>query len=175
VSARRAVAASLAAVLALNALLVAGALGAGAFVVRADGRPKAEVEPARATASEAAYRALIADLQRQREALDRRAIELAERERQLLVLQKSVLARVAAEDAPRVPTALERLLRAYEGMDPDNAAAALVTLYAQDPRIVTDLLLGMKSRQAAEVLDAIAAVRPEIAAELSLGIWRRDR
>lgn len=180
-TARRAVARALAVALLANALLAAGALAFGVFVVRAEGGGRsagsvpAEPAPAREPAAEATYLALVADLRRQREALDRRAIELEERERQLEVLEKTVLSRVAATAEPRVPTPLERLLRAYEGMDPDNAAAALVTLHAQDPRIVTDLLIGMRSRQAAEVLDAIAAVRPEIAAELSLEVWRRDR
>jgi hypothetical protein len=33
----------------------------------------------------------------------------------------------------------------------------------------------MKPRQAAAVLDSIAATAPSIAAELSLAVWRRDR
>ncbi len=60
-------------------------------------------------------------------------------------------------------------------MDPDNAAAALASLYGKERQAVIEILLGMKPRQAAAVLDALAARAPSVAAELSLAAWQRER
>ena len=73
-------------------------------------------------------------------------------------------------DAPN----FERLLKAYEGMDPENAAAALAELYTRDRKVVIDVLLGLEARQAAATLDALAATHPQQAAALSLEIWKND-
>jgi flagellar motility protein MotE (MotC chaperone) len=80
-----------------------------------------------------------------------------------------------AAPAPAPRAAFDRLLKAYEGMDPENAAAALAEIYKKERQVVVEVLLGMKPRQAAAVLDALAATAPSIAAELSLEVWRRDR
>jgi flagellar motility protein MotE (MotC chaperone) len=190
-----------AAALVVNALVVVDALTRGMLVPRAEAKgsvaerarpaaPAASVTPAAAEAgaseAEAAYRALIIELQQQKQALDRRAGELADRERRLREQNQSPedgaevrpggrggAAGGATASAPH--TAFDRLLKAYEGMDPENAAAALAKLYAKERQVVVEVLLGMKPRQAAAVLDAIAATAPSVAAELSLEIWKRDR
>ena len=190
-----------AAALVVNALVVVDALTRGMLVPRAEAKgsvaerarpaaPAASVTPAAAEAgaseAEAAYRALIIELQQQKQALDRRAGELADRERRLRGQDQSPeggaevrpggrggAAGGATASAPH--TAFARLLKAYEGMDPENAAAALAKLYAKERQVVIEVLLGMKPRQAAAVLDAIAATAPSVAAELSLEIWKRDR
>jgi len=176
--------ATAAAVLTVNALVVVDALTFGLLVPRAEAkgvigertRPsapatvRAEAGSGEAEA-EAAYRALVAELQQQKQVLDRRADELAERERRLQALEQSLDAKAVA--APRA--GFDRLLKAYEGMDPENAAAALAEVYRKDRQVVVEVLLGMKPRQAAAVLDSIAAAAPSIAAELSLEVWKRDR
>ena len=190
-----------AAALVVNALVVVDALTRGMLVPRAEAKgsvaerarpaaPAASVTPAAAEAgaseAEAAYRALIIELQQQKQALDRRAGELADRERRLREQDQSSeggagvrpggrggVAGGATASAPHA--AFDRLLRAYEGMDPENAAAALAKLYNRERQVVIEVLLGMKPRQAAAVLDAIAATAPSVAAELSLEIWKRDR
>ena len=193
-----------AAALVVNALVVVDALTRGMLVPRAEAKgsvaerarpaapvaPAASVTPAAAEAgaseAEAAYRALIIELQQQKQALDRRAGELADRERRLREQDQSSeggaevrpggrggAAGGATASAPHA--AFDRLLRAYEGMDPENAAAALAKLYTRERQVVVEVLLGMKPRQAAAVLDAIAATAPSVAAELSLEIWKRDR
>jgi flagellar motility protein MotE (MotC chaperone) len=133
------------------------------------------------------YLQLIDELTEQKARLDARAEQLAERERQFTVLRQELIAerqrieasgeQVAAERAAlesmRSPS-FDQLLKAYEGMEPENAASALTELYAKDRLVVVDLLLGIKARQAAGTLDALAASSPEIAADLSLEIWKRD-
>jgi flagellar motility protein MotE (MotC chaperone) len=192
-----------AAALTVNALVVVDALTLGLLAPRAEAkgtvaeraRPAGQATPAApaeagAGEAEAAYRVLVAELQQQKQALDRRTGELAARERQLEALQRSLeadaaertaggaagrggSAGAAATPAPRA--AFDRLLKAYEGMDPENAAAALAEIYKKERQVVVEVLLGMKPRQAAAVLDALAATAPSIAAELSLEVWRRDR
>lgn len=179
---RKVLIATAAVVLTVNALGVVDALTFGVLVPRAEAKgavgervrppaPAAGHTEAGSSEAEAAYRALVAELQQQKQVLDRRADELAERERQLQALERSATAKAAA--APRA--GFDRLLRAYEGMDPENAAAALAEVYRKDRQVVVEVLLGMKPRQAAAVLDSIAAAAPPIAAELSLEVWKRDR
>lgn len=179
---RKVLIATAAAVLTVNALVVVDALTFGVLVPRAEAkgvvgertRPPAPATgrvEAGSSEAEAAYRALVADLQQQKQVLDRRADELAERERRLQALEQSLDAK--AVTAPRA--GFDRLLKAYEGMDPENAAAALAEVYRKDRHVVVEVLLGMKPRQAAAVLDSIAAAAPPIAAELSLEVWKRDR
>lgn len=139
-------------------------------------------EVARAT-----YRRLIDQLTHLKQRLDGRAEDLSERERQLTVAQEELRAERDELEALRQKIkeerklaagmsapSFDRLLKAYEGMEPENAAAALVQLYSRDRQVVIDLLLGLKSRQGALVLDAVAAANPKVAAELSLEIWQND-
>ncbi|MDH3283763.1 MAG: hypothetical protein OEQ13_03415 [Acidobacteriota bacterium] len=133
------------------------------------------------------YLALIVELTDRQEKLELRESDLGERERQFAVLKEELrrerqgveLLReeVAAQrkkiEELRSPS-FDRLLKAYEGMEPENAAGALVELYDRDRMVVVDLLLGMKPRQAAAALDALAAMSPQIAADLSLEIWNKD-
>lgn len=195
-SARRVVITTAAVALVINALLVVDALTVGLLVPRAEARAPvaaragadaraAEVEAGAAEAeagvaeaeagageAEAAYRALVVELTRQKQALDRRAAALAEREQQVAGAQQALQARGGA---PAPTSGFERLVRAYEAMDPDNAAAALASLYGKERQAVVEILLGMKPRQAAAVLDALAARAPSVAAELSLAAWQRER
>jgi flagellar motility protein MotE (MotC chaperone) len=193
VSPRRALVAAAAVALAINALLAVDALTVGLLVPRAEARAPVAARAgagagvgeaatasrtgvagaeAGAAEAEAAYRALVAELTRQKQALDRRAAALAEREQRVAGAQQALQARGGA---PESPSGFERLVRAYEAMDPDNAAAALASLYGKERQAVTEILLGMKPRQAAAVLDALAARAPSVAAELSLAAWQRER
>jgi len=137
--------------------------------------------------AKAIYEKLIAELSEQKAALEKKAEEIIERERQLVVLQGELQAERKRIEALKASLSkqkqeweslgkpnFDRLLKAYEGMDPDNAAGALAELYGKDRTVVVDLLLGLKSRQAALILDALAASHPAIAAELSLQIWKQD-
>lgn len=133
------------------------------------------------------YVALIEELTTRRASLDERAERLAERERQFVVFREELEAEreriekvreeIAAErtalEEMRSPS-FEQLLKAYGGMDAENAASALVELYDKDRMVVVDLLLGLKARQAGATLDALAATNPQVAADLSFEIWRRD-
>jgi flagellar motility protein MotE (MotC chaperone) len=135
----------------------------------------------------ATYRRLIDEVSAHRDRLEARAEELSERERQLGVAQQELQTERERLEALREKVrqetldaqgqsapSFERLLKAYEGMEPENAAAALAQLYQRDRDVVVDVLLGLRSRQAALVLDAVAAGHPQIAADLSLEIWQKD-
>ncbi len=133
------------------------------------------------------YQRLVEELSVQKERLDARQNAIVERERQLEVVKAeleaeraSIKKRQAALEEKRLEIlasgspSFEKLLKAYEGMDPENAAAALAELYTKDRKVVIDVLLGIKSRQAAQTLDALAATHPAKAASLSLEIWQKD-
>lgn len=136
---------------------------------------------------EATYRALIEQLTATREDLERRLAEVGERERQLdvarqeLARERAAIEKVrdearaerAAVEALRSPS-FDRLLKAYAGMDPDNAAQALARLYRKDRAVVADVLLGLNPRQSAQALDALAALDPAVAADVSYDVWKRD-
>lgn len=135
----------------------------------------------------ATYRRLIDEVSAHKERLEERASRLSERERQLGVAQEELraererieklrekLRQERAEAGGATAPSFERLLKAYEGMEPENAASALSRLYERDRNVVVDVLLGLRSRQAALVLDAVAATHPQIAADLSLEIWQKD-
>lgn len=66
-----------------------------------------------------------------------------------------------------------KLTRAYENMEPDAAARALVALAKKDREAVVDLMLGWKPRTSGAVLDAMTQREPEFAAEISYEIWKR--
>ncbi|HHN75122.1 MAG TPA: hypothetical protein ENK10_07850 [Acidobacteria bacterium] len=172
-------------------VLAQDALGDGSEKAVQDGETSGEggVDPTDTGPQQAeeVYRNLVDELTRQKAVLERKAKELAERERQLEIVRAELLAEREAIDKQKKELAREReafesegapnfgrLLKAYEGMDPENAASALAELYARDRDVVVDLLLGLKSRQAALILDALAATHPKIAAELSLQIWKQD-
>ena len=135
----------------------------------------------------ATYRRLIDEVSAHKERLQARAEDLSERERQLAVAQQELQAerkrleelqkkvrQEKLEAQGRSAPSFDRLLKAYEGMEPENAASALAQLYERDREVVVDVLLGLRSRQAAAVLDAVAAGHPQIAADLSLEIWQKD-
>ena len=159
--------------------------GAGRVETRDTKTPEAGEVGARE--AEAAYRALVQELTEQKEALDKKARELAERERQLGVLRQELSAQKeqAAASAASAGTAktnaaapegenMKRLIKAYSGMEPDNAARALQELYAKDRDIALDLFAGLSARKAAAILDALAALKPALAADISAEMSHRD-
>lgn len=66
-----------------------------------------------------------------------------------------------------------RLQRAYENMEPDSAAMAMIELAKRDTNVVVELLLGWKPRTSGAVLDAITVRNAKLAADLSFRIWKR--
>lgn len=137
--------------------------------------------------AETTYRNLVNELGATRKRLEQESSELAERERQIGVLTSELdrrkteldatAKRLAAEEkrlAQAAAPSFDKLLKAYEGMDPANASAALHELYPKDRQTVIDLLLGMKPRQSAAALDALAASYPREAADLSYEIWSKQ-
>jgi flagellar motility protein MotE (MotC chaperone) len=137
--------------------------------------------------AELTYRNLVGELTEQRKRLDQETQSLSERERQLSVLtaelekrdgELDALAKQLEVEKQRLETAaapsFEKLLKAYEGMDPINAASSLHELVGKDRQTVIDLLLGLKPRQSAAVLDALAAEHPREAADLSYEIWKKQ-
>jgi len=199
---RRATRTVLLVALVVNALLLVDALTTGILVPRVvaqDRQPDGSARENLADPEELhpiergpeveaeTYRSLVEELEQQRSALEERARRIVEREREVLAARKELdarreeLERLRDEakkererlEALRSPS-FDRLLKAYEGMDPANAAAALVELYGRNRRVVVDLLLGMKPRQAAGTLDALASTHPKIAADLSWEIWKKD-
>lgn len=151
-----------------------------------EAKPAPDLPVVTPTEGSRAYQALVDQLTAQKTLLEKKAADLAERERQFQVLRQELTAR--QPDAPAAPsptapaaaggkpepTVFTKLLKAYEGMDPANAASALAELAGRDRKVVVDILLGMKARQAAALLDSLAATSPAIAADLSYEVWRRD-
>ncbi len=151
---------------------------------------RSEIPPASDPAcveAETTYRNLVSELTDQRRQLDKQTQDLAERERQAGVItaeqenkqaELDALEKKLTVESKRVALAMapsfEKLLKAYEGMDPANAASSLHELYSKDRQTVIDLLLGMKPRQSAAALDAVAASYPREAADLSYEIWKRQ-
>ncbi len=183
--------------IAANAVLLVDSLTTGVLVPRVEARepaatpaasapPAAAAKPQPAAATvpaapadtiEQTYLDLVAQLTAHNETLTRKEQELAERERQFAVLRQELLAEKAnapAAGAAAKSAAFDKLLKAYEGMDPANAAAAMAELYNKDRGVTVDVLLGLKARQSGAILDALAETSPTIAAELSLEVWKRD-
>lgn len=173
----------------LDALTGAGVLlpASPAAAVRAPHSPaprSAGLNGAQAREAEAAYRALVAELTAQKERLDRRARELTERERQIVVLRQELEtqgpvtapASVAPATSPSAdgPDPFKRLVRTYGAMAPENAARALWELHSRAPETAIDLFLALPTQKAGDILDALATTRPALAAQLSLEISHRS-
>lgn len=170
----------------VQAQAAAGDLAGGAPQLRERGEAPPVNDSACAEA-EATYRNLVGELTDQRRQLDKETQDLSERERQVGVLtaeleqkksELDALQKKLTADDKRLSLAaapsFDKLLKAYEGMDPANAASSLHELYSKDRQTVMDLLLGMKPRQSAAALDALAASYPREAADLSYEIWKRQ-
>ncbi len=141
---------------------------------------------AQAREAEAAYRTLVAELTEQKTRLERRAQELAERERQIVVLRQELevqaaasaasaaQARPGATPAPSIdaPDPVKRLVRSYASMTPENAAGTLAELHGRAPRTARDIFLALPPRASGSILDVLSATRPALAAQLSLEIVR---
>lgn len=147
--------------------------------------PPGEAAEAQAKEAEKAYRELIQELTDQKAALDKKSKEIAERERQLGVLRQEL----AAQQAAATPAAgaagakagqgtqsdsFKKTVKAFAGMDAENAAKALAELYAKDRDTALDLMLALPARKAAAVMDALAAQKPAMAADLSSEMSHRD-
>ncbi len=147
--------------------------------------PPGEAAEAQAKEAEKAYRELIQELTDQKAALDKKSKEIAERERQLGVLRQELAAQQAAA-APAAGAAagkagqgpqsdsFKKTVKAFAGMDAENAAKALAELYAKDRDTALDLMLALPARKAAAVMDALAAQKPAMAADLSSEMSHRD-
>ncbi|RMG43596.1 MAG: hypothetical protein D6718_11990 [Acidobacteria bacterium] len=149
--------------------------------------PLADPVKAEALERERTFRELVEELRAKKAEIERREADISERERQVVILREELAAELEAVKEARAALArerkafeelrapsFERLLKAYEGMEPDNAAKALAELFRRDQMVVVDLLLGLKPRQAAAALDALAAAQPEVAAQVSYEIWKRN-
>ena len=75
------------------------------------------------------------------------------------------------EKAP--PDPFTQLQRAYENMEPDSAAKALVQLADLDKQAVVKMIIGWKPRTSGAILDALTQIKPGLAADLSYEIWRQ--
>jgi hypothetical protein len=166
--------------------------GPAAGVLKTAAADKAQLPTdASATAAreaELAYRALVTELTEQKQVLDAKAKELAERERQVGVLRQELQAQKdQAADAGPAPAAagakgpatepgesFKKLVKAYAGMEAENAARALQELYVKDRDTALDVILGLPARKAAAIMDALAASKPSLAADLSSEMSHRD-
>ncbi len=139
--------------------------------------------------ADAVYEELIAELMEQKKALESKAAELAERERQvgvaraeLQALKQQAATTAASQPAPAAAAAakaaatesFKKLVKAFAGMEPDNAAKALIELYGRDRDGAVDLMLALPARKAAAVLDAVTARKSAIAAEISFEMSHKD-
>ena len=77
-------------------------------------------------------------------------------------------------EADPAEEAFARLSRAYENMEPDSAALALIELAAIDKEAVVQLLIGWRARVSGAILDSLTQSNPGLAAELSYEIWKRS-
>ncbi|GEM_PF-4227944 len=82
-------------------------------------------------------------------------------------------AKTTQETNPKPSPDFLRLQRAYENMEPDSAAMAMIELAKRDTNVVVELLLGWKPRTSGAVLDAITVRDAKLAADLSFRIWKR--
>lgn len=130
------------------------------------------VEEIRAT-----YESLVRELQEQRAKLDARERAQNERERQLGILQRRIDEEFARLETARAAgprgrggerdAGFTKLVRAYEAMDPDNAAQAIAALHAKDATAALELLLALPARRTGAILDALAASDARLAALVS--------
>ncbi len=188
--------------LALHTLTGAPALLAPARPIQVPAPPhdadhSAKFVEAQARAAEAAYRTLVAELTDQKARLERKAQELTERERQIVVLRQELEAQFAeaaasaaqtgpsataaqtgpgATAAPLIdaPDPVKRLVRSYASMTPENAARTLTELHGRAPQTALDIFLALPPHASGSILDALSSTRPALAAQLSLEIVRRN-
>jgi hypothetical protein len=164
--------------------------GIAALVLVSGGIPSTLAEEHPAPASAPAVSPADAALAKVAEQLKAReaAIAARENEAQEALRAAEVLKRTAvpapAEEKSRAKSATKKgakeptppftkLTRAYENMEPDGAARALVALAKKDREAVVDLMLGWKPRTSGAVLDAMTQREPALAAEISYEIWKR--
>jgi flagellar motility protein MotE (MotC chaperone) len=120
------------------------------------------------------------ELARRTEELEKREAEANEILRGAEVLRRAGITpeeapaavAAAAKEVP-VSEAFKKLQRAYENMEPESAALAMIELAGRDQEAVVQLLLGWKPRTSGAILDAITQINSGLAADLSYQIWVR--
>lgn len=101
-----------------------------------------------------------AELLRLEEQIRQRKVESAIEEKWVAEPRASSVTLTKARDAQRA-AGIKKLAKLYEGMEPEAAAAILVTL---EPHMAAEVLASMRDRQAAK---ALAAMNGQTARELS--------
>ena len=180
----------------VNLIIAADILGNLGLLPGAEAGAKEEIRSpkdapagnAGAKEAEAAYKALVAELQAQKQTLDKKSQELAERERQVGVVRAELQAQQDQQPAQAARAgqqgsggaqsqpgdSFKRLVKAFAGMEPENAARALVELYNRDRDTAIDLMLALPARRAGAILDALAQTKPGLAADISADMSHRD-
>lgn len=183
----------------VSTALAASLLGAGLALLAGGGLPlradealvETDVAPLTPQAAldeeRANLQALLERLEKRDAQLDARERDVAERERQVRRVQDqlaSELARVEEMRASvrderraleaRTRPSFERLVKAYAAMEPENASAALARLGDGERETAVELLMALDGRRAGQVLDAMAALNPGLAAFYTREIWERD-
>ncbi|MFQ5719029.1 MAG: hypothetical protein ACE5IK_05735 [Acidobacteriota bacterium] len=134
-------------------------------------------------ASSADLTVLLDEVEGLAEDLDARQAALAEREKNLDAREADIAAREAAlaaggattpEPASDAEDPFRRLVAAFQGMEPDTSASAMIPLYSRDSTAAIDIILAINSRQAGALMDALASVAPETAAAISHDIYLRS-
>jgi len=180
----------------VNLIIAADILGNLGLLPGAEAGAKKEVRApkdapagnAGAKEAEAAYKALVSELQAQKQTLDKKSQELAERERQVGVVRAELQAQQDQQPAQAARPgqqgsggaqsqpgdSFKRLVKAFAGMEPENAARALAELYNRDRDTAIDLMLALPARRSGAILDALAQTKPGLAADISADMSHRD-
>ena len=180
----------------VNLIIAADILGNLGLLPGAEAGAKEEVRApkdapaanAGAKEAEAAYKALVSELQAQKQTLDKKSQELAERERQVGVVRAELQAQQDQQPAQAARPgqqgsggaqsqpgdSFKRLVKAFAGMEPENAARALAELYNRDRDTAIDLMLALPARRSGAILDALAQTKPGLAADISADMSHRD-
>lgn len=67
---------------------------------------------------------------------------------------------------------IDGLVSLYGTMNAQNAASALLELFAKDPSLVSAIFQALDKKRAATILDAITATSPSVAAEITMRVGK---
>jgi len=67
---------------------------------------------------------------------------------------------------------IDGLVSLYGTMNAQNAASALVELFAKDPSLVSAIFQALDKKRAASILDAITATSPSVAADITMRVGK---
>jgi flagellar motility protein MotE (MotC chaperone) len=67
---------------------------------------------------------------------------------------------------------IDGLVSLYGTMNSQNAASALLELFAKDPSLVSAIFQALDKKRAATILDAITATSPSVAAEITMRVGK---